>query len=115
MADIPTTSPVGAHGGRVGDRIVVGVDGSPGAECALLWAADDAARRHGVLEVVHCWQAAPATTPGAVALSDHVAYLLAGAGQKVLVYRLNRAIKAGLLGTRFAREGHGEWRDCRFR
>jgi len=36
------------------ERVVVaGVDGSPAAEWALQWAADEAARRHAVLRVVH--------------------------------------------------------------
>lgn len=37
-------------------RIVVGVDGSPGAEAALRWAVDEAARRQATLEVVNAWQ-----------------------------------------------------------
>lgn len=36
-------------------RIVVGVDGSEPARRALLWAADEARRRHAALEIVHCW------------------------------------------------------------
>jgi nucleotide-binding universal stress UspA family protein len=36
-------------------RIVVGTDGSEPAEDALRWAADEAARWSGVLEVVHAW------------------------------------------------------------
>ncbi len=36
---------------------MVGVDGSPGADRALLWAADDAQRRHACLEVVLAWEA----------------------------------------------------------
>jgi nucleotide-binding universal stress UspA family protein len=37
------------------DRIVVGVDDSPGARAALMWAYDEAALRHAPLEVVHAW------------------------------------------------------------
>jgi nucleotide-binding universal stress UspA family protein len=36
-------------------RIVVGIDGSEPAEEALRWAADEATRWSGVLEVVHAW------------------------------------------------------------
>lgn len=36
-------------------RVVVGVDGSEPARRALLWAADEARRRHATLEIVHCW------------------------------------------------------------
>jgi nucleotide-binding universal stress UspA family protein len=35
--------------------IVVGVDGSEGAQAALLWAAAEAVRRHARLDVVHAW------------------------------------------------------------
>jgi nucleotide-binding universal stress UspA family protein len=35
------------------DVIVVGVDGSPGADRALAWAADEAARRGSLLRIVH--------------------------------------------------------------
>lgn len=38
------------------DRILVGVDGSPGSERALAWAGEDAAARRAVLEVVTVWQ-----------------------------------------------------------
>ncbi|WP_250213255.1 universal stress protein [Acrocarpospora catenulata] len=37
----------------VTESIVVGVDGSPGATEAVLWAADEAARRHLPLRIVH--------------------------------------------------------------
>ena len=43
-----------AHRARPG-RIVVGVDGSPGARRALRWALDEAALRICPLEVVHAW------------------------------------------------------------
>jgi nucleotide-binding universal stress UspA family protein len=36
-------------------RILVGIDGSEPAEVALRWAADEAARWDGVLEVVYAW------------------------------------------------------------
>ncbi len=68
------------------------------------------------------WLVVPAARDGAAAVADDheppvvpVAPVAGTVAVVVLVYRLNRAIKAGLLGTRFAREGHGEWRDCRFR
>lgn len=37
------------------ERIVVGIDGSPGAARALEWAAREARLRHATLEVVHAW------------------------------------------------------------
>lgn len=37
-------------------RIVVGVDGSPGADVALDWAVDEAQRWGAVLEVVHAFR-----------------------------------------------------------
>jgi nucleotide-binding universal stress UspA family protein len=55
---------------------VVGVDGSPGAEKALRWAADEAALRHAELDVVSCWSAPPAITPAAVVMSGEVSELL---------------------------------------
>jgi len=42
-------------GGRPDGRIVVGVDGSPGARQALSWALAEANIRHASLEVVHAW------------------------------------------------------------
>jgi nucleotide-binding universal stress UspA family protein len=36
-------------------KVVVGVDGSPGSDAALLWAADEASRRDESLLVVHAW------------------------------------------------------------
>jgi nucleotide-binding universal stress UspA family protein len=57
-------------------RIVVGVDGSPAAEEALRWAADEASLRHAELQVVSCWSAPPAVTPAAVLMSGEVSELL---------------------------------------
>ncbi len=37
------------------ERIVVGVDGSSGAQQALEWAVEEARRRNAVVEVVHAW------------------------------------------------------------
>ncbi|HWC39145.1 MAG TPA: universal stress protein [Acidimicrobiales bacterium] len=43
-------------GGRPADgRIVVGVDGSPGARQALSWALAEASLRRASVEVVHAW------------------------------------------------------------
>ena len=38
------------------EMIVVGVDDSPGARAALLWAARHAARTHSHLRVVHAYE-----------------------------------------------------------
>jgi nucleotide-binding universal stress UspA family protein len=57
-------------------RVVVGFDGSPAAEPALRWAADEAALRRADLEVVSCWSAPPAVTPAAVVMSAEVSNLL---------------------------------------
>jgi nucleotide-binding universal stress UspA family protein len=37
-------------------RIVVGADGSPGAQRAIDWAIDEARRRSSTLVLVHAWQ-----------------------------------------------------------
>lgn len=37
-------------------RVVVGVDGSPGAGAALRWAAAEASRRDAALRIVSAWQ-----------------------------------------------------------
>jgi nucleotide-binding universal stress UspA family protein len=53
------------------ERIVVGVDGSPGSQAALRWALDEA-RRHGAdVEAVYCW----APSYSAMASGDAHAYL----------------------------------------
>lgn len=38
------------------ERIVVGIDGSPGAAAALRWAVAEARLRGAVLQVLHAWQ-----------------------------------------------------------
>ncbi|GGO66763.1 universal stress protein [Nonomuraea cavernae] len=38
-------------------RIVVGTDGTPQSETALVWAADEAVRRQAELVIVHAWGA----------------------------------------------------------
>jgi nucleotide-binding universal stress UspA family protein len=40
-------------------RIVVGTDGSEGAQAAVRWAAEEARARQGVLAVVHAWHLPP--------------------------------------------------------
>jgi nucleotide-binding universal stress UspA family protein len=37
------------------ERVVVGVDGSNSAQCALSWALDEVRRRQAAIEVVHAW------------------------------------------------------------
>ena len=37
------------------ERIVVGVDGSPGSSSALLWAVDEARRRNAVVSAIYAW------------------------------------------------------------
>jgi nucleotide-binding universal stress UspA family protein len=49
--------------GEGADRIVVGIDGSPPSLLALRWAAEEAALRGGVLEVVHAWRVPYAVHP----------------------------------------------------
>ncbi len=52
-----------------GPVVVVGLDGSPSSKEALAWAAEQAARTQGRLEVVMCWR--PPVNPGfAVDYSD---------------------------------------------
>ena len=53
-------------------RIVVGIDGSPGAATALAHAADEARLRDAVLEVVHITPPPPATSPFVHGLSAEV-------------------------------------------
>jgi nucleotide-binding universal stress UspA family protein len=65
-------------------RIVVGYDGSTGAEQALQWAVAEAALRHAELELVGCWQfpvligpvsmgpIAVQVTDGLVTATDHL-------------------------------------------
>ncbi|TFV63954.1 universal stress protein [Geodermatophilus sp. DF01-2] len=44
--------------------VVVGDDGSAASRDAVLWAAEDAARRGAPLHVVRCWQMTTAPQPG---------------------------------------------------
>jgi nucleotide-binding universal stress UspA family protein len=41
------------------NKIVVGVDGSPGSRRALQWAADEAAQRSAEVVIVHAWHLPP--------------------------------------------------------
>ena len=51
--DTGTAGPAGSRGGARGSaRVVVGVDGSPGASAALVWALAEAARSGADVEVV---------------------------------------------------------------
>jgi nucleotide-binding universal stress UspA family protein len=58
-------------------RVVVGVDGSSGAQSALRWAIDEARHHHAELIVVHVWQVpylgspyVPATPPDLALLEE---------------------------------------------
>ena len=52
-------------------RIVVGVDGSPGARHALYWAKDEARRRGATIHVVTAWsEAADPQTPDSAAYAQ---------------------------------------------
>jgi nucleotide-binding universal stress UspA family protein len=65
-------------------RIVVGADGSPGAQRAIDWAVDEARRRASTLALVHAWQqpiyAGDPMAAAALASSDlqHEAEVAAG-------------------------------------
>jgi nucleotide-binding universal stress UspA family protein len=48
----------------VSARVVVGIDGSPGAETALHFAADEAAQRGLPLRIVYAWEAPAGTYVG---------------------------------------------------
>ncbi|MGK2950729.1 MAG: universal stress protein [Acidimicrobiales bacterium] len=56
------------------ERVVVGVDGSPGATAALRWAVDEAAARSAVLETLHAWQPPFMGGYPLTALSDPAVY-----------------------------------------
>ncbi|HEX6257319.1 MAG TPA: universal stress protein [Euzebyales bacterium] len=69
---------IGADGGGPEDMdarrpLVVGVDGSPAAHRALLWAVDEARRRSVSLTVAHAYQPTVPATPEAEAAARHAA------------------------------------------
>jgi nucleotide-binding universal stress UspA family protein len=64
--------------------VVVGFDGSRGAEQAVRWAADEASLRHAELEVVSCWSTPPAVTPAAVVMSAEVSNLLESGARRTV-------------------------------
>lgn len=67
-------------------RVVVGVDGSPGADAALRWAEEEAERRGAVLVVAHVWSDLPTgrrATPTSALLADVAADLLADAVRSI--------------------------------
>lgn len=69
VAVVPAdASSPGAGEVGVGD-VVVGVDGSGGAEAALRWAAEEAGRRQARLAVVRTWWTPIAVPPEGVAIS----------------------------------------------
>jgi nucleotide-binding universal stress UspA family protein len=65
------------------NRIVVGVDGSPGADVALVWAAQEARIRGATLEVVVSWSASRAVFPTRFPVGGSVEVALRQAAQKI--------------------------------
>jgi nucleotide-binding universal stress UspA family protein len=52
------------------DRIVVGVDGSPGSRAAFRWAVDEGRARRCRVEAVHAWHVPSALYPIGVTMPD---------------------------------------------
>jgi nucleotide-binding universal stress UspA family protein len=52
------------------DRIVVGVDGSPGSRLALRWAVDEGRARRCQVEAVHAWHVPSTLYPIGVTIPD---------------------------------------------
>jgi len=73
-------------------RIVVGVDGSPGSERALMWALDDAQVRRLDVEAVYAWNE-PVSIYPANLYADPAAHQAAGA--KVLAHAVSVAGETG--------------------
>ncbi|WP_328967468.1 universal stress protein [Streptomyces sp. NBC_00239] len=71
--------------------IVVGVDGSPAADQALRWAAEEAALRNVALRVVHCWSFPYSDGETAVLAGESVRELLQRAAEDVLDVALRAA------------------------
>lgn len=87
------------------ERVVVGVDGSRGAERALVWALDEARLRAAPLVVVHAWQPvlANATMAGPIINGP----LLEQAGEELLIRMLERVDTDGVALERVLTCGTG--------
>jgi nucleotide-binding universal stress UspA family protein len=78
------------------NRIVVGVDGSPGADVALDWAAQEAQIRCATLEVVASWSASRAVFPTRFPVRASLEVTLHDAAQKLADQGVSRVEVAGL-------------------
>lgn len=84
-------------------RIVVGVDGSPGSQAALRWAVDEARLRGAALEVVRVWSwPVPYVGPGMAGLDPA---LLAEGEEALLEEALSQVDTSGLDVDRVLVEG----------
>lgn len=97
------------HASHHGDRrrIVVGVDGSPGADAALDWAADEARRRETSLLAVCAYHEAPGVSGGGPAAAGALAGLresLATAAEDVLEHAERAVDEVGV--STLAVHGH---------
>jgi nucleotide-binding universal stress UspA family protein len=79
-------------------RIVVGVDGSSGADAALGWAIKEARLRDAKIDVIHAWQEPPAVTPAAEATTHDLAALMGPAAERCLEAVIRRAVPEGFAG-----------------
>ncbi len=86
-------------------HVVVGVDGSAGAEAALCWAAGEAVRCHTGLRIVPAWQDPAHTGPS---LAGHPAQAAAHILQKALSSILSRQHYPRRIGCAALRGTPGE-------
>jgi nucleotide-binding universal stress UspA family protein len=79
-------------------RIVVGIDGSSGADAALAWAIEEARLCDAKIDVIHAWQEPPAVTPAAEATAHDLAALMGHAAERSLEAAIRRAVPEGFAG-----------------
>ena len=84
--------------------VVVGVDGSPGAEAALRWAVDETRRRGGALEVIVAWQR-PALASWALSRTAPYTEEMTAEAEHLLEEALVRVDTSGLPVVRTVVEG----------
>ena len=104
LAIVPTAA-TGPHPGHPLRHIVVGTDGSAGADAAVVWAAEEARRTDSVLELVVAWTWTAPFFPLEADLSVPLEESLRKAAEDTLGKTVDRLDLHGLTVKRTVREG----------
>src|SRR3954454_10992207 len=82
------------------DKIVVGVDGSPGSVLALQWAVDEAEARYAELVIVHAWHVPSGAYMPFVPASTSTVEMMTEAAEKTLAETRAEVVIPSYVGVR---------------